>query len=477
MSRHSHAAMVLALLAALVTVPANMAVARPKSGLTRSIYVAGLASRDVSAFPLRSGGGLAGRPTHVDTRGATRAIVVSPDGRTAYVAVGVDSVSGIDSNRIETYRVGADGALTRLAPPMDADGGPVSLAITPDGRTLYATNRDSGTLSVFLVAPGGRLTAVGDPVPSGALQPQGLAVTPDGRFLFVSHRGEDETAKDWVTRFAVNSDMTLTLLGAPVKIGKSGGSMAITPDGHFLYVPCSNSKEIYAFRIGADGSLGRVPGSPVFAPDFPVSAVVSPDGHYLYATDGGLLSSGSRKVSAFAIGADGRLNRIKGATAGDSPVALTIAPDGRRLYVSNLDSDDVSVFDVTGTGELRKSAGSPFELDGGEQPVLQAIAISPDQGPAAAFTVAGDNPVRLDASRSTDPDGRVSRFDWDLGDGAVLLDAGAKVSHTFAGPGVYTVTLTVTDDEGCSTRVLYTGSSALCNGSGAARVSHIVTVR
>ena len=46
---------------------------------------------------------------------------------------------------------------------------------------------------------------------------------------------------------------------------------------------------------------------------------------------------------------------------------------------------------------------------------------------------------------SSDPDGSVIAHDWDFGDGAT---AGTPVaSHTFAGPGTYSVTLTVTDDE------------------------------
>ncbi|MEU4229061.1 beta-propeller fold lactonase family protein [Nonomuraea sp. NPDC026600] len=440
---------------------------------TRALYVSGLVSRDVSIFGIRPGGGLDGPRARVRTGGGSRGIVLAPDGRTAYVAVGFDPGTEIDANKVETYRVVAGGGLVRLAPPVAANGGPVSLAITPDGRALYLTNRDSGTLSVFSVARDGKLTQVGDPVPSGAVEPQGLAVTPDGRFLFVSHRGVNETDKDVVTRFVINADSTLTSLGRPAKIGKSGGAMAITPDGRFLYVPSSLSKQVFGFRVGADGSLVNVPGSPYFAPDFPISATTTPDGRHLYVTDGGILESGSRKVSAFAIRADGGLTRLPTAMAGDSPGALTTTPDGRHLYVSNLDSDDVSAFDIAAGGGLKEIDGSPFKLAPGEQPALQAVAVSPDQGPSAAFTEVDG---RFDASASTDPDGQVTRYDWDFGDGTRLPDGGPNPAHALPGPGTFTVTLTVTDDEGCSTRVVHTGSSALCNGSPAAQTTRTISV-
>lgn len=472
---------------AVTSIPADSAVAAPialgagqQVAGTRSLYVSGLVSRDVSIFGIRPGGALTEPPAHVGTGGGTRGIVLSPDGRTAYVAVGFDPSTQTDANKVETYRVGTGGGLVRLTPAVEANGGPVSLAITPGGRTLYLTNRDSNTLSVFSVAPDGRLTVLGDPVPSGAVQPQGLAVTPDGRFLFVSHRGDEETDAAWVTRFAINGNGTPTPLGGPVQIGKSGGAMATTPDGRFLYVPNSDSKQVFGFRIGANGALQQVPGSPFFAPDFPISAAVTPDGRHLYVTDGGVLGSGSRKVSAFTIRSDGALVPIAGATAGDSPVALTPTPDGRHLYVSNLDSDDVSAFGIATTGTLTEIAGSPFKLSGGEQPALEALAVSPDQGPAAAFTAypaAAGYPTRFDASASTDPDGNVARFDWDFGDGTKLPDAGPKPTHVFPRPGTFTVTLTVTDNEGCSTRVIYTGTSALANGSPTAQIARTLSIR
>jgi len=49
---------------------------------------------------------------------------------------------------------------------------------------------------------------------------------------------------------------------------------------------------------------------------------------------------------------------------------------------------------------------------------------------------------------SYDPDGYIVSYDWDFGDGT--LGSGVTVSHAYTAAGNYTVTLTVTDDEGAT---------------------------
>jgi len=53
--------------------------------------------------------------------------------------------------------------------------------------------------------------------------------------------------------------------------------------------------------------------------------------------------------------------------------------------------------------------------------------------------------VRLDASRSMDPDGNVVNYKWSFGDGD--SGTGARTEHTFIKAGTYRITLTVTDDQ------------------------------
>ena len=65
-------------------------------------------------------------------------------------------------------------------------------------------------------------------------------------------------------------------------------------------------------------------------------------------------------------------------------------------------------------------------------------------GPARPIAVG--EIARLDARGSTDADGAILSWSWDFGDGA--KGEGPEVQYAWAAPGVYPVTLTVTDNSG-----------------------------
>ncbi|SDF27038.1 PKD domain-containing protein [Blastococcus aurantiacus] len=72
-----------------------------------------------------------------------------------------------------------------------------------------------------------------------------------------------------------------------------------------------------------------------------------------------------------------------------------------------------------------------------------------NEPPTAAFTSAATGLVAtFDGSASADTDGTVRTHTWDFGDGST--GTGASVGHTYAAPGSYRVTLTVTDDRGAT---------------------------
>ena len=71
--------------------------------------------------------------------------------------------------------------------------------------------------------------------------------------------------------------------------------------------------------------------------------------------------------------------------------------------------------------------------------------------PTASFTFSPSSPtigqaITFNASQSYDPDGQIVSYQWDFGDGHV--DYGKTVRHVYSQQGTYTVTLTVTDNDG-----------------------------
>jgi hypothetical protein len=74
-----------------------------------------------------------------------------------------------------------------------------------------------------------------------------------------------------------------------------------------------------------------------------------------------------------------------------------------------------------------------------QPPIAQA-------GPDRTATVG--SPVTFDGSASIDPDGTIVAYQWSFGDGGV--GSGSMVSHVYNTSGTFTVTLTVTDNEGAT---------------------------
>ncbi len=90
--------------------------------------------------------------------------------------------------------------------------------------------------------------------------------------------------------------------------------------------------------------------------------------------------------------------------------------------------------------------------DGAVANVSQSVTVSAaNVAPVAAF---GESCVDLDCTftdASTDSDGAVVSWQWDFGDGATSTDQ--HPTHAYGSAGTYTVTLTVTDDDGAASNV------------------------
>lgn len=75
---------------------------------------------------------------------------------------------------------------------------------------------------------------------------------------------------------------------------------------------------------------------------------------------------------------------------------------------------------------------------------------TPPIGVLSSSTSVGEAPlaVHFDGSSSSDSDGSIVQYQWDMGDGTTV--SGAQYDHTYTDAGMFTATLTVTDNGGLS---------------------------
>jgi PKD repeat protein len=94
------------------------------------------------------------------------------------------------------------------------------------------------------------------------------------------------------------------------------------------------------------------------------------------------------------------------------------------------------------------SSCPPPPKDGNNQPPHADFTLSPGQGPAPLT-------VTFDANKSSDPDGEVKQYEWQMPDGKVFAKE-VKTTFTFNDPGEYEIQLIVTDNKGASNTIRHT---------------------
>jgi PKD repeat protein len=144
-------------------------------------------------------------------------------------------------------------------------------------------------------------------------------------------------------------------------------------------------------------------------------------------------ASSTAGIASVAVGFDGGTpTAAAGTTAWSTTVDTTGLPDGAHALNVRVTAADGQV----GTTTVPVTVSNP-------------PAPAPNLPPVAAGSAGcGDLSCSFDGSSSSDADGSVASYTWDFGD--VTTGSGKLVSHTYASPGDYHYSLTVTDDDGAS---------------------------
>jgi DNA-binding beta-propeller fold protein YncE len=433
-------------------------------GLTQKPGTAGCISEEGSAGACVDGRGLVNPLT----------VAISPDGKNAYVG-GLDSIAIFNRDPVTgalTQKAGAVGCLRTIG-----NGGGVcgevrdiddveSIAISPDGTTLYAANGIAGGVAILDRNPvNGTLSqkagtagcaAVvgldGCAVSRATVGSFSVAVSPDGKSVYLaSQQGglaifDRDPATGGLTqkpgRFGCYSDDGTDSMGGDCVQGvalKSTAWVAVSPDGKNVYVASGESDSIASFNRGATGGLSQKPGKAGCisangtggacaigrALSGAAFVMVSPSGTSVYVA-----APGKDSVAAFSRStANGKLTQLAG-TAGcvsetgsrgacangralESANGVAVSPGGASVYVTSPSSQAVAVFNRSGAGALTQQSGKAGCVsetgtggscaDGTALDEAAAVTVSPDAENVYVASADGQAITIFDRAGGTKP--------------------------------------------------------------------------
>ncbi|MGZ4352202.1 MAG: lactonase family protein [Gaiellaceae bacterium] len=216
---------------------------------------------------------------------------------------------------------------------------PSSIAVSPDGHSLYVTATNGRAVGVYARAANGKLTARGSV--GGLSHPQSVAVSPDGRSVYV---GGDRL---WVFARAASSALSL-VERQPV----GAQAVAVAPDGSAVYAGSGGGYH------GSLAAFARDPATGTLTETATVSSPATPgieQPAQLVATRDGLYAVGA--VSGAVTRFDATLAET--GIARSLPLAFGLAVSADRVVVAY--RDGVAVLDRDlhrlGAVKLRRATG------------------------------------------------------------------------------------------------------------------------
>ena len=193
------------------------------------------------------------------------------------------------------------------------------LAVTPDGKRLFATQVFGEKLSVVDLEE--RRLERDVPLPA---EPYTCLLSPDGRTLFVSIWGG--------ARVLVFDAVTLEQT-ADIPVGEHPSAMVLSRDGRRLFVACANTNAVWVIDLASRAAREQI--SVALYPEAPVGTTpnglgLSPNGETLLVAN-----ADNNTVAIVDVAEEGR-SEVEGfIPAGWYPTAAMFSQDGRRIYVLN----------------------------------------------------------------------------------------------------------------------------------------------
>ncbi len=282
-------------------------------------------------------------------------VVKSKDGRFAYTTneenEGAVTALTVQNGKVEVLNT------------VNSHGGhPTHASISLDGKFLFVSNysafdKGRGGVAVLPILPNGHLGEMVQNIVfsegSGHVkgrQDSGHAhsttFSPDGKYLYASDLGND---KVYAFRYNPSKPQPLEAdksRDVSYKHGSGPRHMVFSPNGKQAYITAEMRSEIVTFNV-QDGHLKKVAELKLVhedkTPEFKSASgiILSPNGKYVIAANRGA----DNKLLVFKIQQNGLLGQPQVYKAnGIEPRAFSFDESGKYLYVTNVYSNNISLF-------------------------------------------------------------------------------------------------------------------------------------
>jgi YVTN family beta-propeller protein len=229
----------------------------------------------------------------------------------------------------------------------------LGVAFSPDGSSLYVSGGNQDVIYRFEWRQGAAtladsiVLAVKQKGKDGMRYPAGIAISPDGRTLYAA-----ENLGDSLAVIDLGERRVVQRLGTE----RYPYGVAVAPDGT-VYVSAWGGWTVSVFAPRGNGVLAAEPALRVGR--HPSALTLNPSGSRLFVTSGStdkitVVDTKARRVIA-------TLNDESpaGTGEGSTPNALALSTDGTRLFVAEADNNAVAVFDLSaGTAGYSSATGS-----------------------------------------------------------------------------------------------------------------------
>jgi YVTN family beta-propeller protein len=226
-----------------------------------------------------------------------------------------------------------DTATLKLNRLLKSGSDPEQFDLSHDGKRLFISNEDTGTLTVVGIASG----EVEATVPVGK-EPEGVRVTPDGHWIVV-------TSETGNAIYAIDAHTLKMVKSVPV--GKRPRDVAFAPDGRTVYISGEFDASLYTTTIPDSSSATKL---------LQLRPEAKPMGVIYDASHKRLFVSTGRGGTIAVVSLEGGPKLVAEIPVGARPWGIALSHDGKRLYTANGSSNDVSIIDTTTLQVVKKVA-------------------------------------------------------------------------------------------------------------------------